>query len=180
MEDVRKAKRSVRMLVWFIAAAILPFVIAQAFAFGSFIFEEALQAQAFAVRAALLSEDQAFAVDATLRFEKIMIAAQDYQSYCGRMAFWTHEAYETYFWSVAPAQLAGMYLDGKRLGLWGEAKTRWQKAGDGEEAVTIDTWRNMPIETLRRYGFKPEIDGHPVEPREKKRKEINRGNRLGS
>lgn len=142
-----------RTLGWTVGVLIAPLAIAQSLAFGSFIFEEAIQGAAFATKAAMDSEDQTLALASIRNFENIMRRAQSFQRRFGVMAFWTHDSYRTYFERTAPAQLLGMYAQGKRLGLWADDVRRWQTI-DGKD---VDTWALDPIERIQSLGFSPDL-----------------------
>lgn len=157
-----RTKAAVRKLLKFLAFLAAPFFIAQAFAFGSFIYEEALQATSFGVRAALQCEDQVLAYDAVLQFESLMRRAQAYQDNWGCMAWWSNGAFHEYFYRAAPTQLAGMYAEGKMRGLWGENADRYGEFVDATgQPQWVDTWKLSPIDRLRARGFDPELINNP-------------------
>lgn len=131
----------------------IPFAIAASLAFSSFIYEEALQAAGFAVKATIAAEDQALALQAVKNFEQIMKDAMQFQDRWGCMAFWSHKAYATYFGRAAPMQLLGFYADGRRAGLWGDDVRRWQE----KDGVLVDTWADDAVRQIIALGFRPEL-----------------------
>lgn len=151
-------KHAMRRVVKFIAFLIAPLIIGQALAFGSFIYEESLQAAGFAIRGAMLAEDAVIAYAATKNFETVMLQAQNFQNHFGFFAFWTDGAYRAYFFRAAPGQLLGYYVEGKKKGLWGEVPTRWAQLEDNQHhAYGVDTWKPDPFKAIATVGFNPEL-----------------------
>jgi hypothetical protein len=163
LTETARRKHSIRKLFKLLAFLAAPLIIAQAIAFGSFIYEEALQASSFGVRAAIQCEDAALAYDAVKRFQALVHQAQWFQDHIGCLAFWSHGAFSAYFHQAAPVQLTGMYLDGKKLGLWGENTSRYVQVRDPvtHETLTIDDWRIQGINRFTTQGFDPEIASSP-------------------
>ena len=148
--DVRVWSAILKIIKFLIA----PLLLAQSLAFASFIYEEALQATSFGVRAAMQCEDATLARDAMARFRSLMLRAQAFQKKWGHMAFWSHGAFQEYFSVAAPTQLMGMYADGKRIGLWGEYPGRWVEVLDHDgNGRMVDRWALDPDAKFRDFGF---------------------------
>lgn len=152
-EQVKKYLKAVRWM-------IVPIIVAQAMQFGSFMYEEALQATGFAASQMIQSQDQAYAYDAVRTFEALMKRAQWYHKHFGQYAFWTAAPFYDYFYIAAPTQLAGMFNQGKKLQLWDEQEDRFRQEYNGNtgEFKTVDTYRMSPIKKLEAKGFDPEYD----------------------
>ena len=163
------ANNSVKTTTGIVMRAIIfisaPFVIAEAMAFGSFIFEEALQASGFAVRSGLLANDFVVTVAAVRNFQKVKRNAQFYQSWLGCFAFWTHSAYCAYFYQAAEAQLAGFYAEGCSRKLWTEEEWRFLMLNQSTDKDAIIEWNAQARQRAEMLGITPELleNSLPVE-----------------
>lgn len=92
-----------RSKIW-IAGAIIAFL--QAPGFVSFIWEETLQSQGYAVKIALDAKDCDVARDCLKRFKASRSTASWWQSHVGWLCLWMHASYSAYFDSAAVAQVA--------------------------------------------------------------------------
>jgi len=135
----------------------LPIIICQALALVSFIHEEAIQAAGFAAYGAIRSKDAPIAWDCVKRFERVMLQAQSFQDGLGRLAWWAHPAYESYFFKSAPAQLCSFYAQGVQAELWEADASRWVMREVNGCPVFVDTWKCDAVGRLRAQGFKPEL-----------------------
>jgi hypothetical protein len=124
-----------------IAAPLHCLVLLSLFAFVSFIYEEGLQAAAFATRTAIDANDPAIARACLIRQAELMHAAQRYQSRAGWLAFWAHRSYWHYFHTAAPAQVAAYYTQGVDAGLWPDDIDRYKYYTNLRgQPVYDDTW----------------------------------------
>lgn len=148
----RKAQaRAALKLIKFLLA---PLLLAQALAFGSFIYEESLQSTAFGIRAAMEARDPALTAAAVQRFEHIMLSAQAWQKHWGRIAFWTHDSFYSYFEIAAPTQLLGFYVSGVHKGLWQEVPGRYVDIMDRNgNTRRVDRWAIDPDARFRDFHF---------------------------
>jgi hypothetical protein len=130
---------------------------AQSLIFVSFIYQEALQANGFAVRAAIDSRDRSVALDAIARFDSTMRRAQNFQRTWGWVGFWANDSFRSYFGVSCPAQLASYISQGAYVGLWEPDRRRWSletvetKAGPSQ--VFVDKWKIDPIQRLEMEGY---------------------------
>src|SRR5262249_11445850 len=111
-------KAAVRKMFKWLHFIALPLVIAQAFAFGSMVYCEALKAVGFSARSAIESGDQAIALDIVRQYESMMKRAAWYQRHFGQFAFRINEPFTVFFEKAAPAQLASFYAFGRMHHLW--------------------------------------------------------------
>lgn len=157
IDPLKKWKRRYLITRKILKIVGITFIAAQGLIFVSFIYEEALQANGFAIRTAIQSRDRNVALEAMKNYETIMRDAQSFQKNYGWIAFWSHKAFSAYFGVAAPAQLSSSVSYGAYEGLWGPDVRRWKleevTSRNGKHWAFIDTWKCHPIRKLELEGF---------------------------
>lgn len=139
-----------------VGIAMIPAAIAQSLAFTSFIYEEALQATAFAGNFALQADDAPAAQAAIRRLDKQMREAQQWEDRFGKFCPWAHPAFASYFGVSVPAQVTAMTAKGAAKGFWKPDTDRFiasHTRADGN-IEWIDRWKEDPIAVMQSRGFK--------------------------